>query len=110
MLSRIWAAILGFSFLSLFHIPNKVAQEVPIGGAKAIDTIAADGNNRIAFEIETEKSNVLANIQKCRDAGIDRIVIVATSVKRKRDIDVRISGDEGLQVLSGIEVLERVSY
>ena len=56
-----------------------VEQEVPIGRGKTIDLVATRDGARIAFEIETGKSDVAANISKCLEAGVSKVVVVATS-------------------------------
>ena len=58
-----------------------VTEEYPLGGGKTIDLVAERDGKRIAFEIETGKSDAAGNVQKCLDAGMDRVVIVATSHK-----------------------------
>jgi hypothetical protein len=57
----------------------KVAEEVPVGSGKTIDLIAKQDGKQIAFEIETGKSDAVANIRKCREAGFEEIVVAATS-------------------------------
>jgi hypothetical protein len=57
-----------------------VEQEVPIGGGKAVDLVASRDGDRIAFEIETGKSDAAANIHKCLDAGMGKVIVIATSV------------------------------
>ena len=57
----------------------KVTREVPAGGGKTIDIVATCDGKRIAFEIETGKSNAAGNVRKCLDTGMDNVVIVATS-------------------------------
>ncbi|MFC1783763.1 helicase HerA domain-containing protein [Planctomycetota bacterium] len=59
----------------------EVAEEFPVGGGKAIDIVASRDGKKIAFEIETGNSDVVANARKCLGVGRDRIVIVATSNK-----------------------------
>jgi len=56
-----------------------VTKEAPIGGGKAVDILAVKNGKRIAFEIETGKSDAVANVKKCLKAGIDKVVVVATS-------------------------------
>ncbi len=56
----------------------KVEKEVLIGEGKSIDLVAMKGNERIAIEIETGKSDVEANKKKCREAGFEKVVIVNT--------------------------------
>jgi len=59
----------------------EVTEEFPVGAGKTIDLIAERDGKRIAFEIETGKSDAAGNVQKCLDAGMDKVVIVATSRK-----------------------------
>jgi len=64
------------------HFENKsydVSREHPVKGNGAIDILAEKPGERIAVEVETGKSNVKGNLDKIRDAGFDRIVLVATS-------------------------------
>jgi len=49
-----------------------VEEEVQIGGGQAVDLVAARGDERIAIEIETGKSEVLKNIKKVLGAGFQR--------------------------------------
>ena len=52
----------------------KVKKEVPISEGKAIDLVATKGNERIA--IETRKSDVEADVGKCKQAGFEKAVVV----------------------------------
>ena len=52
----------------------EVDEEVPVGGGKAIDLVAVRDGKRIAFEIETGKSDSAANARKCLEAGMDKAV------------------------------------
>ncbi|MBA7639042.1 hypothetical protein ES703_46698 [subsurface metagenome] len=56
----------------------KVEEEVPIGDGKAIDLVATKGNERIAIEIETGKSDVEGNLKKCKEVAFARVVVVRT--------------------------------
>jgi hypothetical protein len=58
-----------------------VTEEYPLGGGKAIDLVATRNGERVALEIETGKSDVLANVKKCLGAGLDKVILVATSRK-----------------------------
>ncbi len=51
----------------------------PVGGGKTIDLLATRDGKRIAFEIETGKSDAVANARKCLNAGMDEVILVATS-------------------------------
>lgn len=59
----------------------KVEKEVPIGKGKVIDLVAEKGNERIAIEIETGKSDVKTNVKKCGDAGFEKAIVVCTKGK-----------------------------
>jgi Holliday junction resolvase-like predicted endonuclease len=56
-----------------------VSCEHPVKGNGAIDLLAEKSGQRIAVEVETGKSNIKANLAKIKNAGFDRIVLVATS-------------------------------
>lgn len=55
-----------------------VEKEVVIGDGKAIDLLATKGDEKIAIEIETGKSDVEANVKKCKEAGFGKVIIVKT--------------------------------
>ena len=59
----------------------EVAEEVPVGGGKAIDIVASRDGKRIAFEIETGKSDVPANVRKCLQVGMDNVIVAASSAQ-----------------------------
>jgi hypothetical protein len=80
----------------------QVTKEMPIGGGKSIDLVA-EGDDRIAIEIETGRSDPVGNAQKCITAGFHHIIIIATteSVEAKISKDLReagLSGDPRLSV------------
>ena len=64
-----------------------VQEEYPIGNGKTIDLVASKDGKRIAVEIETGKSDALANIRKCLDAGFGEIMSVATTAQLKKVVD-----------------------
>jgi DNA helicase HerA-like ATPase len=57
----------------------EVVCEHSIKGNGAIDILAQRPGERVAVEVETGKSNVKGNLEKIRNAGFDRIVLIATS-------------------------------
>jgi len=56
-----------------------VTEEAPVGNGKTIDVLAVKNGRKTAFEIETGKSDIKANLGKVKSTGFDRIVFVATS-------------------------------
>jgi len=56
----------------------EIEEEVPIGDGKAVDLVATKDGKRIAIEVETGKSDVEANVRKCRQAGFEKVVVVPT--------------------------------
>ena len=84
-----------------------VEEEHPIGGGRTVDLLASKDGRRIAFEVETGKSNVLANVEKVIGAGLHRLVVVATSAKVKRELVARLTGRPGVEVLTGGEAMRR---
>ena len=57
----------------------KTELEAPVGNGKTIDLVASKDNQKTAIEIETGRSDILSNINKCLQANINRIIIVATN-------------------------------
>lgn len=55
--------------------------EKPIGEGKSVDVVATKKNIQIAIEVETGRSDILSNINKCLQAKFDRIIIVAINEK-----------------------------
>ena len=51
--------------------------EKPIGEGKTVDVVATKNNKQIAIEVETGRSDILSNINKCLQAKFDKIIIVA---------------------------------
>ncbi len=56
----------------------QVTKEAPIGHGQAVDLLAGRGDQRIAIEVETGKSDWRANVQKCRRAGVQRVILACT--------------------------------
>jgi len=57
----------------------EVTMEHPVKGNGAIDILATKPGEKVAVEIETGKSDIKKNLNKIKNAGFDRIVLVATS-------------------------------
>lgn len=57
----------------------KVTKEAATGGGQSIDILASGDGQRVAFEVETGNSNVSANLRKCLDLALDRVVFATTS-------------------------------
>ncbi|MCP4259346.1 MAG: ATP-binding protein [Planctomycetes bacterium] len=85
----------------------EVAEEVPVGGGKTIDIVAAHDDKRIAFEIETGKSDAAANVRKCLDAGLNKVVVVATSALVRDKLSTTLPRDKRVKLLTAAEVLQR---
>jgi len=83
----------------------EVTEEAPIGGGKTVDNMAERDGNRIAFEIETGKSDALANVEKLRAAGFQKIMVVAASTQAKEQIGRQLGEGRDVQVLTGNEAI-----
>ena len=59
--------------------------EEPIGGGKTVDLVARKENEAIAIEIETGRSDFIANIKKCQEKEFKEIIVLAVneSIKKK---------------------------
>jgi len=85
----------------------KVAAEVPIGGGKAIDLVASRGREQIAFEVETGKADAAANAKKCVGAGMDKVVVVATSAHARDTVTKKLRSHPKVRILTGSEAMRR---
>ncbi len=74
----------------------KVTLEEPVGNGKSVDLVASKNNYKIAIEIETGRSDILANINKCLSHYYDHIILVATNSKAKDKIH-QILKEENLE-------------
>ena len=72
----------------------KVRQEVPIGQGKAIDMVVEKDGQKTAVEIETGKSDAIANMQKCIKAEpvFNQIISIALSPKTEANIKKKLKG------------------
>lgn len=59
----------------------EITFEKPIGEGKSVDVVATKNGKQIAIEIETGRSDILSNINKCIEANFDKIILVATTEK-----------------------------
>lgn len=88
----------------------EVKEEYPIGQGKTIDLVARKDGKSIAIEIETGKSDAVANIRKCLDAGFQTVLSVATTAGVKKIVEkhVQALGNNGqeVRVLSIGELLD----
>jgi hypothetical protein len=87
----------------------EVAEEFPVGGGKTIDLVATRSGKRVAFEIETGKSDIVANAQKCLDAGIGEVFVVTTSANLRDSLARMLDPSPNTTVVTGSEVLERLA-
>jgi hypothetical protein len=57
-----------------------VTEEYPTGGGKSVDLYAVRGEQTLAVEVETGRSDILANAEKCAALGAE-VVFVFTDVQ-----------------------------
>jgi len=55
--------------------------EKPIGEGKSVDVVATKNGKQIAIEVETGRSDILSNLNKCLQAKFDKIIVVAINEK-----------------------------
>lgn len=56
----------------------EVTHEYAVPGDGFVDLLAERPGSRVAFEVETAKSDIEQNIAKLQNAGFDRIILLAT--------------------------------
>jgi len=74
-----------------------ITLEEPVGNGKTVDLVARNHNKCIAIEIETGRSDILANIYKCLQANFDNLVIIATSKKTFEKIKTLLINNKLIQ-------------
>ena len=80
-----------------------ISIEHPIGNGKTVDILATRHGRKIAFEIETGKSDAAANARKCLEGGIDKVVVVATSNRVREALTRRLPLHPSLPVTTAYE-------
>jgi len=84
----------------------EVTEEAPIGGGKTIDLLAVRDGKRMAFEIETGKSDAVANVEKCLAAGMDGVIVAATSASLRDTLRRGLKANSKVKVLTTADSLE----
>ena len=79
----------------------------PIGNGKTVALLATKEDRAIAFEIETGKSDVTANVRKCLGAGFDKITVVATSARVRDKLCRILPKHHAVELLTPSELLQR---
>ena len=69
--------------------------------------MAERDSKRIAFEIETGKSDAVANVKKCLDAGFNRVVVVATSPVVRDKLSGMLQEDSSIKLVTASELLKQ---
>ncbi|MCX5683239.1 MAG: DUF87 domain-containing protein [Planctomycetota bacterium] len=82
-----------------------VTEEYPVGGGKTIDLVAERDGKRVAFEVETGKSDATGNVRKCLDAGMDEVIVVATTSAIRDELLPLLPGDAAVRCLTGPEAM-----
>jgi hypothetical protein len=67
--------------------------EKPIGEGKSVDVVATKNEKQIAIEIETGRSDILSNINKCIEANFDKIIVVATTERVESKVKSLLEDD-----------------
>ena len=80
----------------------EVVKEAPIGDGRAVDVLVSREDRRIAIEVETGKSDWVANVKKCVDAGLLTVLIVATRSAVQKQLATKL---ENLQLIGDVRVL-----
>ena len=86
----------------------EVVEEHPLGGGKAIDLLATRDGKRVAIEVETGKSDAAVNIQKCLAAGVDEVVVVATSAQVQQLLAETMLDTPHVQCTCGAEAFRQL--
>lgn len=84
---RFWARYYADRFRAEGYL---VETEAPrIGGR--VDVLAKKGNERVAIEIETGKSDYVGNTLNCLESGFDRVILVASDERAKAKVELGLA-------------------
>jgi len=78
-------------------------------GDGAVDLLAERPGERVAIEIETGKSDIRMNLAKVKNAGFDRLIMVATSPAAVSACHRAIEGaglskDQSIELMTWLDV------
>lgn len=93
-----------------YHLKTQgyeVTEEYSIGAGKTIDVFASRDRTQIALEVETGKSDAVANVRKCLDAGLRRTVIVTTSPEADKKVRDDLAGIPEAEVIKVAAALKQ---
>lgn len=69
-----------------------------------MDVLAVRGAERVALEVETGRSDVVANVRRDLREGVSRVVVVATDAEARQKVERALVG-EGLVIPGRVEVV-----
>lgn len=84
-----------------------VTEEASAGEGKTIDVLAVKDGKKTAFEVETGKSDIAANVKKCLHAGVDRIIIATTSARADEKVRASLSPCPQVKIIKAPVILEQ---
>jgi len=82
-----------------------VAIEAPRRGGQ-VDVLATKGAKRVAIEVETGKSDVIANVRNCLASGFDQVIVVATNEAALTKVERELA-KAGLLVAGRVKIMLR---
>lgn len=78
-----------------------------IGGY--VDVLAMRDGERIGIEIETGKSDIVANVRNCLRSRFDRVIVVATDARAMKTVETAL-GKAGLFIPGRVELVLREQW
>lgn len=83
----------------------RVQLEAPRDGGR-VDVLALRNGERVAIEIETGKSDVIANVRNCLRSGFERVIVVATDDEALGKVERELA-TAGLIVPGRVRIVSR---
>jgi len=100
---------LAHEFWKRFHAERlkqdgySVLLEAPRRGGR-VDVIATKGAKRVAIEVETGKSDVVANVTRCLASGFEQVIVVATDEQARTTVERHLA-EAGLLISERVELV-----
>jgi Holliday junction resolvase-like predicted endonuclease len=90
------------------HLKKKgyeIEIESPIGEGKTVDIVAYKGEEKIAVEIETGKSDVIENLLKNIDESFSKIIFIPLTKMAEKELQIYTCQIDRMKKLNRVQII-----
>ncbi len=88
---------------------NAVLEAKRVKTSGRVDLLAKRGQERIALEVETGRSDIVENVRRDLRERVDRVIVTCTSAAAKRQVERKL-GKAGLLIPARVTIVERDAW